>query len=281
MSVKIIVDSSSDIGIERAKELGLIFKPMKTYFGEKEFLDGINLTHTQFYDMLENSGYHPTTSQITPFEYEEIFKEATADGSDAVYIALSSKFSGSCNNAKMVAEDFDGKVFVIDSFNVAVGEQLLILDAVKMRDEGKTAKEIYEVLQPKAHKARLVAVMDTLKYLKKGGRISAAEAIAGELLNIKPVVTVEKGAVATLGKARGQRKGLEMLRSYIDKFNPDFSDICTLAYTGVDPTGAELFLEQNADLFENFGFVPTPCTIGGTIGTHIGPGTVAIAFYEK
>ena len=281
MSVKIIVDSSSDIGIERAKELDLIFKPMKTYFGEEEYLDCINLTHTQFYDMLVNSGYHPTTSQITPFEYEEIFTEATADGSDAVYIALSSKFSGSCNNAKMVAQDFNGKVFVIDSFNVAVGEQLLILDAVKMRDEGKTAKEIYEVLQPKAHKARLVAVMDTLKYLKKGGRISAAEAIAGELLNIKPVVTVEKGAVATLDKARGQRKGLEMLRKYIDHFNPDFSDICTLAYTGVDPTGAELFLEQNADLFEKFGFVPTPCTIGGTIGTHIGPGTVAIAFYEK
>ncbi len=281
MSVKIIVDSTSDIGIERAKELGLIFKPMKTYFGDDEYLDGINLTHTRFYELLETSGHHPKTSQITPYEYQELFEEATKDGSDAVYIALSSKFSGSCNNAKMVAEDFGGKVFVIDSFNVAVGEQLLIFDAVKMRDQGKTAKEIYEVLQPKAHKARLVAVMDTLKYLKIGGRISAAKAIAGELLNIKPVVTVENGEVETLGKARGQRKGMELFREFIDKYKPDFSDFCTLAYTGVDPSGAKLFLELNADLFQKFGFVPTPCTIGGTIGTHIGPGTVAIAFYEK
>ena len=179
MSVRIIIDSASDITLEKAKELNLDFLPLKTIFGEEEFLDGVNLKHSEFYEKLIESDVHPTTSQISPYDYEEVFEQVKEAGDTAVCITISSKLSGCYQSANIAAEDYEDIVSIVDSENVAVGEQLLIYLAVKLREEGKSAGEIAEVLEMEKKRVRLIALLDTLEYLKKGGRVSGAAATVG------------------------------------------------------------------------------------------------------
>jgi DegV family protein with EDD domain len=279
MAVRIIVDSACDIERTKAKELNLEILPIKTMFGTEEFLDGVNMSHEQFFEKLVESEKMPTTSQIPPFEYEEKFKEIKEAGDEAVCITLSSKLSGCYQSANIAAEDYEDCITIVDSNNVSVGEQILTFLAVRLRDEGKSAKEIAAELDVQKGKIRLIALLDTLEYLKKGGRISAAAAMAGAVLSIKPVIAIENGEVVVLGKARGSKNGNNMLKEMIQKEGDvNFALPSALAYSGLSDALLRKYIADSKDMFGVSIEVPPITTIGSAIGTHIGPGAIAAAF---
>ena len=178
MGVKIITDSASDITQAFAGKLGIKVIPMTTTFGSTEYLDGVTLTNREFFEKLVETDEFPHTSQINPFQYEEVFRQAVSDGSEAVYIALSSKLSGSCGGAFAAAAEFEGKVFVVDSENVSIGQQILTLYAVRLREQGLSAAEITRELETRRGDIRVLALLDTLEYRHGGfcGRTAVHQA---------------------------------------------------------------------------------------------------------
>lgn len=280
MSVKIITDSASDITQEDAGKFGIEVIPLTTIFGSTEYLDGVTLTNREFFEKLIETDELPHTSQITPFQYEEVFRRAISGGDEAIYIALSSKLSGSCGGAVAAAEKFDGRVSVVDSENVCIGQQLLVLYAVRLRDQGLSAAEIARELKARRGDVRVLALLDTLEYLKKGGRISATVAFAGGLLSIKPVIAVENGEVVLIGKARGSKNGNNLLTRFVEKSGGiNFDMPYMLAYSGLDDTLLQKYIRDSAALYQGHVNELPVCAIGSTIGTHVGPGAIAVAFF--
>ena len=280
MSIRIIVDSASDISQAEANKFGITVIPMRTTFGEEEFLDGINLSSSQFFEKLVETDELPKTSLIGPAEYGDLFEEWVSKGDEVLCITISSKLSGCYQSAVLAAEDFEGKVVVLDSYNVTVGEQILTRYAVKLRDKGLSLQEIADELNEKKKKIRLVALLDTLEYLKKGGRISAAAALAGSLLSIKPVIAIEDGEVAMLGKARGSKNGNNILNEQIQKAGGiDFDMPFSLAYSGMSTNMLDKYLADHKHLYEEHTTDIPTCQIGSTIGTHVGPGAIAVTFF--
>lgn len=282
MAIRIIADSGCDITQEEARELGIEILPIKTIFGETEYRDGIDLTHEEFFEKLIESDIFPTTSQISPFEYEQKYEEIKKDGDRAIVITLSSKLSGCFQSANIAAEDYEGIVFPVDSLSVTAGERILIEYAVRLREQGLQIQEIIEKLEERKHKIRLIALLDTLEYLKKGGRISAAAAMAGALLSIKPVVAIENGEVTVLGKARGSKAGNNMLREMVNKEGIiDFSMPFALVYSGLSDELLQKYKKDNRDLFEDAVGDIQGYSLGCAIGTHIGPGAIGTAFFVE
>lgn len=282
MSIRIITDSASDITQTEAREMNLTVIPLKTIFGEQEYLDGVTLDHETFYHKLIEGDILPTTSQIAPFDYEVHFREAVEQGDDVLCITVSSQLSGCYQSACIASEEFPGKITVVDSQNVAIGERILIQLACGLREQGKTAAEIGQILNGQKGHIRLIALLDTLEYLKKGGRISSAAALAGSLLSIKPVIAIEDGAVAILGKARGSKNGNNMLRDLVEKNGGIHFDLpFALAYTGLEDTLLRKYIVDSASLYEGKAANLPVYPIGSTIGTHVGPGAIAVAFFSN
>ena len=280
MAVRIITDSASDITQADAAALGIEVIPMTTMFKDAAYLDGVTLTNREFFEKLIETDALPHTSQITPFQYEEVFRRAVSAGDEALYIALSSKLSGSCGGAVAAAAEFGGKVTVVDSENVCIGQQLLVLYAVRLRDQGLSAGEIVRALEARRGSVRVLALLDTLEYLKKGGRISPTVAFAGELLSIKPVVAVEGGEVVLVGKARGSKNGNNLLMRFVEKSGGiDFDMPYTLAYSGLDDSLLQKYIRDSEALYRGRTDDLPICAIGSTIGTHVGPGAIAVAFF--
>lgn len=282
MSIRIICDSASDITKEMAQKWNVTVLPIKTIFGEQEYLDGVNMTHQEFFEKLIETDELPTTSQIAPYDYEQVFKEIVEAGDTAICITLSSKLSGCNQSAHIAGDEYLENIFIVDSENVCIGEQILVELAVKLRDEGKNAREITEILNKEKKNIRLIALLDTLEYLKKGGRISGAAAFAGTLLSIKPVIGVENGKVTMLGKARGSKNANNMLMSLIEKEGGiNFDKPYSLAYSGLSDHLLQKYILDSAKIYEGKTEHLPICTIGGTIGTHAGPGAIATAFFVK
>ena len=282
MSIRIITDSACDITQAEARELNLTVIPLKTIFGEQEYLDGVTLDHQSFYHKLIESDVLPTTSQIAPYEYESYFREAAECGDEVLCITLSSSLSGCYQSACIAAEDCGSNVVVLDSRNVAIGQRILIQLACRLRDKGKSVSEISEILNEQKRHIRLIALLDTLEYLKKGGRVSSAAALAGSLLSIKPVIAIEEGEVAILGKARGSKNGNNMLMKLVEQsgginFNLPFA----LAYTGLEDTLLQKYITDSAALYEGKTDRLPVYPIGSAIGTHAGPGAIAVAFFSN
>lgn len=282
MSVRIIIDSASDLTKEQADALGLDFLPLKTIFGEEEYLDGINLSHRQFYEKLIEGDCLPTTSQISPHDFEQIYEDVKKKGDSAVVITLSSKLSGTFQSANIALDDYEDCITIVDSENVCLGEQILVMYACRLRNEGASATEIANALNQRKKDVRVLALLDTLEYLKRGGRISKTTALAGNLLSIKPVIAIVDGEVAVLGKARGSKNGCNMLREEISKCNGiDFSMPLCLGFTGLDDTLLQKYIKDNADLWESHIEKLPISSIGSTIGTHTGPGGICVSFFSK
>ena len=278
VSVRIIIDSSADFEPEIADELGITVIPMKTIFGEKEFAEGIDITREQFYEKLVESDEFPRTSQVTPFEFAREL-DKLEDGDEALIITLSGKLSGTAESARTAASQSPVPAFVVDSESVTIGERILAERAVEMRDAGAEAKTIAETLDREKADIKVIATLDTLEYLKRGGRISAAAAVAGGLLSIKPVVGVVDGEVAVLGKARGSKQGNNMLREMIAETGIDFSRPVHLGYTGLSDKLLRKYVADSRDLFEAHLDELSSSIIGSTIGTHVGPGAIAVAYF--
>jgi DegV family protein with EDD domain len=203
-----------------------------------------------------------------------------AAGDTAVVVTVSGKLSGTNQSAVIAREDYEDKIFVVDSENVSLGQRILIQQGLRYRDEGLSAKEIVERLERDKKQIRVLALLDTLEYLKKGGRISAATALAGSLLSIKPVVTVDEGAVVMAGKARGSKQGNNLLRVLVEKSGGiDFSRPLCLAYSGLSDAMLRKYIEDSEELWQGHDDCLQIATVGCAIGTHAGPGAVAVAFF--
>lgn len=279
--VKILFDSASDISLAEAKAMGAELISIKIRFGDAEFSDGVDITREEFFDRLAKSEKLPQTSQINPAEFEAAFEKLTADGGEVVCITLSSKLSGTYKNAVAAAEKFGGKVFVVDSLNASTGEKVLCQYALRLVKEGMSAAEIARKLDEEKGRIRVLAVLDTLKFLKMGGRISAVTAFAGEMLSIKPVIGVVNGEVKLLGKAIGSKKSGNLLTKLIKENGVDFSMPHGVMWSGADDSMLKRYVEDSRDLWAAETDSLPAYMIGSTIGTHIGPGAIGVAFFAR
>ena len=282
MAVRFIIDSASDIVPAEAEALGLIHIPMKVIFGEEEYSDSVDLTHREFYEKLIENDEIPTTSQINPGVFMSAYQKVADNGDTAVVITLSGKLSGTYQSAMIALDGFEDKIFVVDSESVCVGERILIQLGLKLRDQGLSAAEIAAELDLQKKHVRVLALLDTLEYLKKGGRISAAVAFAGNLLSIKPVIAIENGEVSLVGKARGSKKGNNLLRELITNCGGiNFDKPFALAYSGLSDRLLHKSIEDSSEIWSSHAETLPISTVGCTIGTHAGPGAVAVAFFEN
>lgn len=281
MAVKIMIDSASDISIAEAKELGVIMMPMIISFGEQDYNDGVDLLPTEFYEKLIESDVMPKTSQISQYRFEEAFEEYTKNGDQLVVITISSKLSGTYNSAKLASENFVGKVFVVDSLSAAIGERLLCQYGLRLVDEGLSAQEVANTLDVAKNKINIIAIVNTLEYLKKGGRISSAVAFAGSMLEIKPVLSVIDGKVELIGKAMGSKKATNHLNRIVEEKGIDFSMPYGVLWAGLDRSVLDKYIKDSAALWQDYTDNIPSYILGGTIGTHVGPGAVGVAFFEK
>lgn len=278
--VRIIVDSAADFAQGGAEKVTVL--PMTLRFGDTEYIDGVNITNKEFYEKLIESDEIPTTSQITPAMFEKAFTEALSAGEDVVVITVSSKFSGTYQSALIAKEEVGGNIYVVDSLSVAIGEGILAELGVRLAEEGKSAEEIADILTKKRDDIKVVAMLNTLEYLKKGGRISKTVAFAGEILSIKPVVGVKDGEVALLGKARGSKQANNLLVKEIEAAGGvDFTMPLLLGYTGIEDSLLRKYVEDSRALWEGNDDKLRTSSIGSIIGTHVGPGAVAVAFFKK
>ena len=278
MSIKIITDSASDM-IYGDRE-GVSFQPLSVYFGGQEYLDGVTLSHKEFYEKLIESDQLPTTSQVPPAKFEEAYRKIREDGDQAIVITISSKLSGTYQSAVIAAEDYEDCIYVVDSLNVTIGEQVLIDYAIRLRDQGMAIADIVAELNREKEHIHLIALLDTLEYLKKGGRISAATAFAGTLLSMKPVISIQEGEVQLMGKARGSKQGNNLLVQYIEKNGGiDYSRPFHLGYTGLNDDLLQKFIKDSAALWEGKVDSLPIASVGSAIGTHSGPGAIAVAFF--
>lgn len=280
MSIKIILDSTTDLTPELYDKFDTVHLTVR--FGEEEFIDGVNLTKDEFYAKLIESDVMPTTSQASPKAFENAFKKAVDAGDEVICITLASNLSGTYQSACIAAEEFPGKVRVIDGKSIAIGTAILAEYALSLVEKGLSSEDIESELLKKRDDICIVALVDTLEYLKKGGRLSKAAAMAGSLLNIKPVISLEKGEINILGKARGSKQGGNLLIKEIEKSGGvDFKMPLLLGYTGHDRYMLDKYIEDSRYIWEkNFDSLRDTC-VGSVIGTHVGPGAIAVAFFKN
>ena len=280
--VKIMIDSACDIGMQEAENLGITMVPMNIMIGEEEYYDGVNLSPTEFYEKLIENTVLPKTSLVNAFRWEESIQKVLGEEDELILITISSKLSGTYKSACDAAEKFGGRVHVIDSYNAAVGERLLCLYALELVKQGLSTKEIVSLLDEKKKKIKVIALVGTLEYLKKGGRISSAVAFAGELLSVKPVIGVVDGEVKVLGKALGSKKGNNLLNKLIQESNGiDFDMPFGTLWSGLSTVMLDKYIQDSASLWQDSTDAMPRYQLGATIGTHVGPGAVGFAFFEK
>ena len=283
--IKILIDSASDICEEEAKNKGIFMIPLEVRFGEDVYLDGVNLMPQEFLDKLTESTELPKTSQINEYRWTEQFEKLTENGDQVIAITISSKLSGTFNSAKAAAKKFAGQVFVVDSLTAATGERILCDYALRLIGEGKTAEQVATELETIKHKVQVIAIVDTLKYLRKGGRISTLTAFAGELLSIKPVISVVGGEVKMAGKAMGSKKSNNLLMQLVQKCGGiDFEMPYGLIFSGYRDEYLRKYLEDSASLWQEYVQDMKDIPVypyGSTIGTHVGPNALGVAFFAK
>lgn len=275
MGIRIIVDSTADLTPNVRERVTVV--PLTVHFGEQEFVDGVDITGYQFYEMLETSSVLPTTSQASPYAFSAAFGQAVADGEEVIAIVVSSKLSGTYQSAIIAAEDYSGKVHVVDSRNIAIGSAILVEYALRLVDEGNSAAEIVELLNQQRERVRLMAVVDTLEYLQRGGRLSKTAAIAGGILSIKPIIALEDGEIKVLAKGRGVKQAVSLLNQEIAKAGRDETLPALLGYTGTSAEQLHKYRQENEDLWPHE--VPES-VVCGVVGTHAGPGAIAVAFFS-
>ena len=279
MKTRIIVDSTADLVPECKSRVSIV--PLTVHFGQEEYIDGITIDHKTFYEKLVESDVLPTTSQAAPDAFMKEFDKVIEAGASAVVITLSSKFSGTYQSAMIAAAEYEN-IYVVDSGSAAMGSGILTELALGLAEEGMGALEIARRLEEEKKKIVIVALVDTLEYLKKGGRVSKTVAFAGTVLNIKPVISVVDGEIAVLGKARGSKMGNNLLVQEIEKAGGvDFSKPVLLGYSGLSDALLLKYIEDSKHIWEKGLHQVRYTTIGSVIGTHAGPGAVAVGFFKN
>ncbi len=279
MSVKIIVDSTVDVADRYRERMSIV--PLTVRFGNEEYRDRVELGAREFYEKLVESDVMPSTSQANISDFEGIFEEETKNGHEIVVITLSSKLSGTYNSAILAAQEYNDRVFVVDSLSVSIGAGILAQFAIELADAGLSARDIAKRLEIERENIKVIAMFDTLEFLKRGGRISSTAAFAGTMLSLKPVIAIKDGEIAILGKARGSRHSSNFLIKEIENAGGiNFNKPLLLGYTGFDDTVLQKYIEDSRHIWEGNTDVLDTAIVGSVVGTHAGPGAIAIAFYS-
>lgn len=277
--IQIVTDSASDITLKQAEEMNVQIVPLTILFEDGVCPQETDEDFQIFYEKLIKENGLPKTSQPTPNKYLEIFRLAKEVGDEVLVITLSGGLSGTVQSAKL-AKDLAGyeRIEIIDSKQAILTQRMLVEYSVKLRDEGKTLDEITALVLKQREKLTVFGMLDTLTYLKKGGRIPASMALLGNLLRIKPVIILKDSVLEQLGKARGRRDGLKMLCTQMEEAEIDLSFPVYFGYT-LDPEPTKQFQAEMEQKFQlkNTKLYP----VGGVIGTHVGPNCVAVAFAVK
>jgi len=280
MNVRIIIDSTADVNTAIKERFWIV--PLTIHFGEEEYVDGVTISHQEFYEKLIESDVLPSTSQATPAAFADVFEEVIAAGDSAVVLTVSSKLSGTFQSAMIAAADYPGRIFVVDTETVAIGEGILAERALQLADSGMDAREIAEVIAKERKSVCVIALLDTLEYLKRGGRISKAAAIAGGILSIKPVIAIKDGEIVVLGKARGSKHGNNLLVNEIHSAGGvDFDKPLMLGYTGLSDVMLQKYIKDSEALWQEAKHALPIAVIGSVVGTHAGPGAIAVAFFAR
>lgn len=279
MAVKIIADSGCDLTLQQAEALNITLVPMTVHFGTEEYHSGINLSNEDFYKKLTENKDLPTTSQPTPFQFEQAYKKVKESGDEAVVLCVSSALSGTYQSATIALDGFEDCIYVVDTRCVSLAQKVLVDYAISLKRHGVSAKEIAQTVEEKIDSVCAFAAMETLEYLIKGGRLSKTAGAVGSVLGIRPILTLKDGALAIAGKARGPKGAVSMLNKMIEDAGVDFSMPVAVGYTGCDPQVIRPYLDAEGSVF--IGENPGVFNVGSTVGTHAGPGLFIAAFFKK
>lgn len=280
MAVRIITDSGCDIVGADNPQLDVL--PLSITFGSTVYADGVDLSHEHFYELLVEGDELPKTGQVNPYAFAQAIERAEHDGFEPLIITLSAKLSGTYQSACMAASEASLPVRVVDSGHVTVSERILVEYALGLAKKGLGVEEIATRVEAARERVVVIGLLDTLEYLRRGGRISAAAGAFGEMLSIKPVITIENGEVKMLGRARGSKNGRNLLNRQIEASRGiDFSMPVALGYAGLSDTLLQKYIRDSRALWEAYPGDELPVhTVGATIGTHVGPGAIALAYFE-
>lgn len=279
--VRIITDSAADFEPFELEKWNITCIPLKVMLGNTEYEENVNLSKDQFFSLLASTGDTPKTSQPSPDHLMDLFAEAKRAGDEAVYITISSAISGTYQTAVMTREDAESEdCYVFDSRNATGGQRLLVEYAVRLRDAGKSAKEILAALEIVRDKVVLFACIDTLEYLYRGGRISQTVYKLGTMAQVKPIIRVsEEGAIEVPAKAMGMRKGMDQLVKKLEAQKPSADHKIYVMYTADRTIGQSLAQKVSALGYEIPG--EQIVQVGAAIGSHIGPNACGIVYVAE
>lgn len=287
MRIAIMTDENSGIPMEEAKARGIFMMKMPFFVNGELRFHGKDMTFEQFYQYLDE-GAEVSTSQPSPGDVIDMWNKILADGYDEiVYIPMSSGLSESCNSAKVFAEEFDGKVHVVDNHRISITMEQSVYDAVIYAEHGMSAKEIKERLEKEAYDASIYIAVDTLSYLKKGGRVTAAAAAIGTVLNLKPVLTIQGEKLDAYAKERGMKKARHVmidamkkdLEKRFAKLDEDGEYKISIAYSHVDDETLQSWIDEVREAFPGRSIGARPLSL--SIACHIGPGALAVAGFRR
>ena len=280
MSIRIVIDSTSDVTDEIIEKYNLKVVPLTVNFEKQSYLDKIELSSKEFFEKLAAADKLPTTTLVSPGAFVETFSEILLEGDKVLGLFVASEFSGTYDSARM-ARNMIGSddIHIIDTRSVCLGSFALILEAIELVKENKTIEEIVEILNRLKEKIVVVAALDTLKYLEKGGRLSKGQAVVGSLLNIKPIVAIKDGEIKVIEKLRGKNKTVKWFDEWIEKNNYDLSDKTVLLFHGNAYNQLKLLKETIKDKYKIKNIIENE--IGPVIGTHSGPGVLGMGFLNK
>lgn len=275
--IKIVTDSTADIPKHLADELDITVVPLKVHFGEESFVEGVDITAEAFYDKLAAADQLPTTSQPSPADFLDVYKKTAAEpGDEIISIHISAALSGTYQSAVLAKQLLEEEipVHIVDTRYASFGHGMMVVTAARAAREGKPAEEILELIEKKRAESRIYFIVDTLQYLYKGGRIGKASALFGSLLNIKPILTIDDaGEVAPVDKVRGQKNALARM---IELLQRDFGDRAIELYVG-HANAREAAEELKNLIVAKMNAEPKSyIDVGAVIGTHAGPGTLAV-----
>ncbi|MDR0951611.1 MAG: DegV family protein [Oscillospiraceae bacterium] len=276
--VKIISDSTADMPRDRAKELGVHILPLTIYFGEQPYTDGVDLTPDEFFDKLSLAKSLPTTSQPSPDDFAQVFEKYIAEGDEIFGIFISSAMSGTYQSACIAAEAFPGKIHLVDSRTTTLALRLLLEETVRLRDKGLSAHEIAEQLEEMKSSFKFYADVEDLKYLKMGGRLSTLSAFVGNVVGVRPILSTVDGRPGPLAMRRGKKAAFEYIYRAIAQSPPDPEHYVVFAHGAVPEKMAEW--KETLAPFMN-GCEIIDARLGATVGAHVGPGSVGVAYFPK
>lgn len=278
--IKIICDSLSDVNKEYLEKYDIDVVPLTVILNEKEYRDGIDMQPEEFYRILREENAYPKTSQATYTQFKEIFDKYTKDGKKILYISGSAAATGTCQSAIMAKNDTEGEIYIYDSNNLTFGAGFFVVKAAEMINEGKTIEEVFKALDEIKEKYVLMFSVDTLEYLKKGGRISSTKATVGSLLNIKPILEVKDGLVSQVGQVRGKKNVLnKMIECIKERLGDDLEQEEVYIGYSDDLKEREKLTEIAKEVFKpkKIGYF----IIGTCVGSHSGPGVGGILVFKK